>query len=219
MKSEHNIKAARCLLSSCENFDYVGSGAALTIFWFWRNLLYAVCTSTKDIQSKYENGGSKSTKWKWSKRFSTFYGVNHTLSIWSWLGHFRFATLELLLGFHLPIWAMSQPHFIFIFFKVFKWVFCCCASHSYFVRKLIVLQCCDMSSLCWCLWHVSDPQKFVYGALARFFYIRINVSLLENQFLHIKRKKIPSKLEVAPPPKCGLGDGWWSGYPLDCYDY
>ena len=20
--------------------------------------------------------------------------------------------------------------------------------------------------------------------------------------------KIPSKLEVAPPPKCGLGDGW-----------
>ena len=32
-------------------------------------------------------------------------------------------------------------------------------------------------------------------------------------------QKIPSKLEVALPPKCGLGDGWWSGYPLDCYDY
>ena len=119
MKSEHNIKAARCLLSSSETFDCVGSRAALTILWFWRNLLYAVCTSTKDIQSKYENGGSKSTKWKWSKRFPTFYGVNHTLSIWSWLGHFRFATLELLLGFHLPIWTMSKPHFIFFFFKVF----------------------------------------------------------------------------------------------------
>ena len=32
MKSEHNIKAARCPLSSSESFDYVGSRAALTIF-------------------------------------------------------------------------------------------------------------------------------------------------------------------------------------------
>ena len=47
--------------------------------------------------------------------------------------------------------------------------------------------------------------------------------------------KIPSEMEVAPRyncwncwycwhcfgAKCGTGwmDGWWSGYPLDCYDY
>ena len=30
----------------------------------------------------------------------------------------------------------------------------------------------------------------------------------------------PSKLEVAPPPKCRSGlDGWMDGYSLDCYDY
>ena len=74
------------------------------------------------------------------------------------------------MGFHLPIRTMSKPHFISSSpSRYFNEFFCCRASHSYFVRKLIVLQCCDMSSLCWCLWHVSDPQKFVFGVLARFF--------------------------------------------------
>ena len=30
---------------------------------------------------------------------------------------------------------------------------------------------------------------------------------LEQVTARLKKNKIPSKLEVAPPPKCGLGDG------------
>ena len=63
MKSEHNIKAARCPLSSSESFDYVGSRAALTIFEGFEGtccILYAPAPkisnqNMKTVEAKVQN--------------------------------------------------------------------------------------------------------------------------------------------------------------------
>ena len=105
--------------------------------------------------------------------------------------HFRFAslysTLELLLGFHLPFWTVSKPHFIFFVIKVF-WMtflllcftqlFCEKANRTpvlWYVQSVLVSLACLLSSEI-CLWRF-DP-----------FFSTYVTTLLEIKFLHFKRK-------------------------------